>query len=560
MLSTATGISCFFKLSPNEVCAEPPVKFNNPFQVNPDDWCLLAAAKLQQYLISNDGFGHDFGLDNLDAPGGKGKMFGVLLVRNINNELGFLAAFSGNLGGRNSIAGFVPPIVDLLDENGFYRIEEDCISEINRQIDALEKNAVYLLLCKQHHEVEAQATHELELFRQGMKAAKQKRDILRQQRGRELSDNEVECLKKESLDWQYGYKRLAKQWRLKRLALADDLKIYTEQIDRLKMLRKTRSAALQKQMFSCYRFLNGKGEYKGVVEIFEQTKQGVPPAAAGDCAAPKLLQYAFANGYKPLAIAEFWWGQAPQSEVRKHGRFYPACRSKCEPILGHMLNGVLSGFSSMVLPGSHSQTPSVVYEDDGILVLNKPADFLSVPGKSDSSSVYQFVLDNYPGVSGPLIVHRLDMSTSGLMVVAKNLESYHHLQNQFLLHTVEKRYEALLDGVVDGDSGLIELPLRVDLDNRPRQLVCFDYGKPAVTRWQVIERMSNRTRIAFYPLTGRTHQLRLHSAHPLGLNIPIVGDDLYGVKADRLCLHAQSLSFLHPVSNHRLHFKADAEF
>lgn len=260
-------------------------------------------------------------------------------------------------------------------------------------------------------------------------------------------------------------------------------------------------------------------------------------------------------------MAEFWWGQSPKSEIRKHKQFYPACKSKCEPILAsHMLKGLNMEPNPFEENPAENKEIEIVYEDDVLAIINKPAEFLSVPGKIITDSVYQRMKERYPNSTGPLIVHRLDMSTSGLLLIAKNEETYIKLQSQFIKRTIKKRYVALLDGVVLENEGVINLPLRVDLEDRPRQLVCYEHGKQAQTKWKVIEIKNNQTRVYFYPITGRTHQLRVHASHELGLKTPIVGDDLYGKKANRLHLHAEKITFIHPNSKEELTFQKEADF
>jgi len=295
-------------------------------------------------------------------------------------------------------------------------------------------------------------------------------------------------------------------------------------------------------------------------DIFKNTVYQVPPAGSGECAAPKLLQYAFKHGMQPLALAEFWWGQPPKSEVRQHQHFYSACQGKCQPILGHMLEGVAMDSNPLLAMSGSDQRLDIVYQDEDMVVVNKPAEFLSVPGKNIEDSVYLRMKQMFPKATGPLIVHRLDMSTSGLMVIALNKKANKRLQKQFIDRTVEKRYLAVLEGVLVKDEGWIKLPLRGDFYDRPRQIVCFEHGKPAETRWEVVSRENNKTRVYLYPKTGRTHQLRVHCAHVRGLAMPMVGDDLYGVKADRLQLHAESLSLQQPTTKEPLTFRVAADF
>ncbi|WP_333877300.1 RluA family pseudouridine synthase [Flavobacterium sp.] len=342
-------------------------------------------------------------------------------------------------------------------------------------------------------------------------------------------------------------------WQYKINDAREQLAYYTNQINALKEARKEKSSALQQRLFNEYAFLNQYQELKSLGEIFN----GNPPAGAGECAAPKLLHYAFQHDLKPIAMAEFWWGQSPKSEVRKHQQFYPACTGKCEPILKHMLKGMPVDDNPFAVNWAEGKNLEIVFEDDYLLVINKPAEFLSVPGKQVSDSVQTRIQALHPNA---LVVHRLDMSTSGLLLIAKSNAIHKNLQAQFIKRKVKKRYVALLDGFLMENKGIIDLPLRVDLDNRPNQIVCFDYGKPAQTQWEVVERRNNQTMVYFYPITGRTHQLRVHAAHSLGLNCPIIGDDLYGTKAHRLHLHAQSLTFAHPVSKQEMTIAKEAEF
>jgi tRNA pseudouridine32 synthase/23S rRNA pseudouridine746 synthase len=316
---------------------------------------------------------------------------------------------------------------------------------------------------------------------------------------------------------------------------------------------------LQKTLFEKYQFLNQQKEEKGLLDIFNNPAIK-PPAGAGDCSAPKLLQYAFQNHLTPIAMAEFWWGISPNSEIRKHKNFYPSCQSRCKPILTHMLEGIKMDENLLLENLAEKQELKIIYEDDVIIVVNKPAEFLSVPGKGIIDSVYTRMKEKYPNATGPIIVHRLDMSTSGILVLTKTKEANKVLQSQFIKRTIKKRYVALLDGILNENNGVIHLPLRVDLDDRPRQLVDFTYGKPAETRWKVIEYKNNKTRVHFYPITGRTHQLRVHSAHKDGLNTPIIGDDLYGKKETRLHLHAEFIEFIHPISKDVMCFTVDPDF
>ena len=365
---------------------------------------------------------------------------------------------------------------------------------------------------------------------------------------------------KQSLRDKHEFRQLNKELEIVKNKLQQEIFIFDEEINQLKEERKSKSNSLQNQLFDQYQFLNKFKQEKGLREIFEQTSFQQPPAAAGECAAPKLLQYAFQENLEPICMAEFWWGDSPKSEVRKHQHFYPACTGKCEPILGHMLQGMELDDNLLLQQNSTVEQLEIIYQDDDILVINKPEEFLSVPGIEITDSVYIRIKKQFPNATGPLIVHRLDMSTSGILVLALNKESHKAVQQQFIKRKVKKRYIALLNGNVENDNGTIELPLRVDLDDRPRQMVCYEYGKNAKTDYQVIKRKDGKTLIHFYPTTGRTHQLRMHASHHLGLNIAIIGDDLYGTKANRLHLHAEYLEFTHPTTKELMKFQVDANF
>ena len=365
---------------------------------------------------------------------------------------------------------------------------------------------------------------------------------------------------RESQHQKAEFKRLEKYWKDRITALQKETDDYTAKIEALKNERKIRSAALQQKLFEQFKMLNANGEIKDLCAIFNQTVQKTPPAGAGECAAPKLLQYAYLHQLKPIAMAEFWWGNSPKAEIRHHGYYYPACKGKCEPILKHMLQGLDVEPNPLSNDLHKKTTLEVLFEDEQLLVVNKPAGMLSVPGKGEINSVYQHLRTQYPDATGPMIVHRLDMATSGVLLIAKTKETHQNLQAQFKNRTVKKRYIALLDGIIAPDEGVLNLPICPDPLDRPRQIVNKEYGKTAITKYQVLERNESQTRIAFYPLTGRTHQLRVHAAHPLGLNCPITGDELYGKQADRLYLHAEYLEFVHPVSGEIIRIERKADF
>ena len=332
--------------------------------------------------------------------------------------------------------------------------------------------------------------------------------------------------------------------------------------------RTARSRILLAQIQESYRFVNARGVVRTLRELFAPAP---PPAGAGDCAAPKLLAQAYRLGLTPVALAEFWWGAPSVTGDKREGVFYAACRGKCLPILTHMLDGLPADppplFGAAAIDPAE---PRVVYEDEQLLVVNKPSGLLTVPGRSASlqDCVVSRLRERYPHATGPLVVHRLDMDTSGLLLVAKSLEVAKTLQRLFALREIEKQYVAVLDGLVANDGGHIMLALRPDIDDRPRNIHDPVHGKPAHTEWQVLARdpggHGGRTRVRFTPHTGRSHQLRVHAAHPAGLNAPIVGDRLYGRTPpdddERLLLHAERLAFVHPVTARPVEVQAPAPF
>ena len=332
---------------------------------------------------------------------------------------------------------------------------------------------------------------------------------------------------------------------------------------------KEMSQELQLWLFHQYRLLNAHGKEKDLVEIWQnyynrpklRKKFPLPPGGTGDCCAPKLLQYAYQHGLKPVCMAEFWWGATTKTELRQHLNYYPACRGKCKPILTWMLQGLDVDPDPESLGFAHLDIP-VVYEDEWLLVVNKPSGLMSVPGRVEQYSVETVMQQRYPG---SVIAHRLDMGTSGLLIVAKSLEVFRPLQEQFVKHQVRKKYIARLEGrckmedgrcKMDEGKGRIELPMRPDPMNRPRQVVDMEHGKRAVTDYEFV----SPDVIALYPQTGRTHQLRIHCAHPDGLGRPIVGDELYGTKGERLMLHAAEIWFTHPVTGEPMHLMAPIPF
>lgn len=541
-----------------------PKQFTFPFYYTPHPLCVKAANAVKTYLSSQTDFEHNFGLDSSKTGLKIGKMFGVMLVDTPENQLGFIVAFSGKLAERNYLRGFVPPIYDTLNKDGFYKKNEAYLNQLTAEIVTLEQQPELekaRLMLKQ-----AKANHieTLEAFKTHAKAEKLNRKKRRAVAAKELSHPEQEALfellKQESIQSNIDLKYLKLDLEAEVATAEQHLEALVNPIENLKLERKQRSADLQARIHAQYQFLNAKGETKDLIAIFKSTDLGKPPVAAGECAAPKLFQYAYENQLKPIAMAEFYWGISPTAEVRKHGQFYPSCRGRCEPILGHMMQGLDVEPNPIETAGVFKGELEIIYEDDFLLLVNKPPEFLSVPGKTIKDSVLTRMQTYLPNATGPLLLHRLDMSTSGLLLVAKNERTHKMLQKQFINRTIKKRYVALLDGVLESKIGIINLPLRVDLNNRPRQLVCDKHGKSATTNYKVIAVKDHKTRIHFYPISGRTHQLRVHAAHHKGLNLPIVGDDLYGTPSNRLHLHAETLEFEHPVKREWVRFSCEAGF
>lgn len=430
-----------------------PERFTCPFCYEPHPLCLLAAEEVKHEI-------------RRISPA-EGKMFGVL-VAECEGALGFLAAYSGLLEGRNDWDYFVPPIYDAQQPDGHFKQTE-------REISAMD--------------------------------------------------------------------------------------------DSQKTLRKQMSEDLQQWLFHQYRLLNARGETKDLVAVWQdyhsspkiRSRYPLPPGGTGDCCAPKLLQYAYLHGLQPVCMAEFWWGESPKSLIRHHEQYYPACRGKCKPVLTWMLQG-LSVDPNPEEAGFPHLNVEVIYDDEALAVLNKPSGLLSAPGKVERYSVATWAQERWPGA---ILVHRLDMATSGLIIVAKTREAYTRLQEQFTSRTVKKKYLAIVEGTPQADHGIIDLPLSSDPMNRPRQEVDYNHGKRAITEYRVLEKSEGLSLLALWPHTGRTHQLRMHCAHPDGLGCPILGDELYGLsgglvsgrRADRLYLQAQAITFVHPTTNKRMHFE-----
>ena len=624
-----------------------PRQFTYPFCYDVDPLAEAASLELQRYIAD---------ADLMSTEKGCGKMFGVLVVEYEDEEgasqRGFLAAYSGLLGGRNDWPYFVPPVFDAQQPDGHFKRTEREISAINSEIRAIENDPEYLQSVAQHEQTKKRLQAEVDAFKAEVDAAKVRRDA-RRKSGEPLSEEEQAQMIRESQFMKAELRRRRKAMEQAESTLNTQHSTFLKSLQRK---RKQMSDELQRWLFSAYRMLNAKGEERDLIDIFREYTHAMPPAGAGDCCAPKLLQYAYLHRLRPVCMAEFWWGESPASEIRHHLHYYPACRSKCLPILTHMLKG-LDVAPNPLAQKRHTAEPRVLYADEYIMVVNKPAGMLSVPGKAESVrtefsdsaniSVEEYFANLQLPTNSQLTTeqftigeadnsklkiqnskflkaaHRLDMDTSGLLVLARTEQAYVELQRQFASRETVKRYEAVLSGVpkhiVGGygipavaianscshlyfygqglrqecrsllrlepfaiqfakySSGCISLPLIADINDRPRQRVDMEHGKPALTLYNIVEVRAvdantavayttkkvdkGRTLIHLYPKTGRTHQLRVHCAHPLGLACPILGDPLYGTeRADRMYLHAAELTFRHPVTGETMHFLSPSGF
>jgi len=524
-----------------------PQQFTCPFCYEPHPLAVRAVEQVQRYVASRTDWADELGA---------GKMLGVLVAQDGEGRLGYLAAFSGNLVGRVRHDYFVPPVYDLLDPQGEFKQGEAQITAINHEVVRLEQSAE-LQEMKLRESCERHAmSEEIDRFKAMMAQHKRERDKFRA--AGNLTDEQQEALLNQSRYEKAELKRIRQRHEATLATITDEIAGFTHRINELKARRKSMSEALQERIFRLFIVSNACGERRDLVEVFRPLGT-LPPAGAGECCAPRLLNYAYGNGLRPVCMAEFWWGASPVGEVRHHGHYYPACRSKCKPILDFMLQGLDVEENQLGLPMDEGAL-DVVYDDQWLTVINKPSGMLTMPGKLLEDSLLTRYRTAHPEAMGPIVVHRLDQETSGLIVLAKDKDTHKALQQQFEDHTIRKCYVALLDGIVPQDAGLIDLPIRPDVDDRPRQRVDQEHGKPAVTRYRVLERKDGMTRVEFQPLTGRTHQLRVHASYPMGLNCPIVGDRLYGKAAQRLMLHAQSITLVHPESGQTVTFNCAPDF
>ena len=517
-----------------------PETFNNPFDYVPHPVCEAALRDLLPRV------------EELMRGNSEGKMYGVLVVTK-EEKLYYLAAFSGQLYDKSLLPGFVPPVFDFLAPDGYFKRHEAEISAINQEIRRLQTEEEYVRLRQSYQQMLLAAENAIAETRANMLTAKEKRDAERAQK--KLTSEEKAAFVKESQFLKAEVRRVKKRWEGALTAARQELEVMEKPISELSAERKWKSEALQNWLFEHFVMVNYAGERRNLLEIFKDTVQQLPPAGTGECCEPKLLQYAYTHGLKPIQMAMFWWGKSPEGEIRHHLHYYPACSGKCKPVLQFMLPAeVLAAKPQRTL----SEQLEIVYEDADLWVVNKPSGMLSVPGKTNQESVISLLQAHCKEGETPLVVHRLDLDTSGLMLVAKHKAAHYHLQKQFRNREIQKTYVAVLDGdsLPIGEEGRIELPLSPDLIHRPYQKVDKEYGKPAVTLYRVV----GEHVVELHPLTGRTHQLRVHCAHTEGLNHPIKGDNLYGRRTDRLYLHAARIAFSHPRNGKEMVFEGMPEW
>ncbi|HEX8440822.1 RluA family pseudouridine synthase [Archangium sp.] len=551
---------------------EPPLAshevagtFPSPFDELGPHALARQAAEVMQAEFRTGLVAPGIATSTLDGPDG-GKMFGVLVVQQPDGRLGFLRSFSGMLAGRWDVEGFVPPLFDRETRAQVEPAGEAVVKALLARAEDLRTSSELVSLRSAHEAQEARHTAE----RTALRARHEENRRRRHARRAELTASDalaeaerraaLHALDQESRGDKAEQRRLDAAQEEERRALVPKRARLERRLRALERLRRIVCRALMKRLHDTYGVPNARGERRPLRALYAP---GEPPSGAADCAAPKLLAHAFRQGLRPLALAEFWWGAPPLSGGRVTGAFYAACRDKCGPLLPYMLEGLrVTSPRAFSPPAVVATGLSIVFEDAWLVVVDKPCGLLSIPGKDTSvtDSVLARLRARYPHATGPLLVHRLDLDTSGLLVAALEPRTHAALQRQFLHREVQKRYVAWVQGRVQGERGTIDFPMRVDLHDRPRQIHDPVHGKAAITRWEVLERSGERTRVAFFPLTGRTHQLRVHAAHPLGLGAPIVGDRLYGHEDRRLHLHAESLAFRHPETGQRVSFERPAPF
>ena len=531
----------------------PPSRMNNPLNYTPHPLCVMAAEEVRRMVRENAVMSSE--------TRKSGKMFGVLVVETPDGNTGYLAAYSGQIAGRSNWDGFVPAVFDYLQDGGYFKTCEAEITAINKQVRLMETSEERRRLLTHLDETIAKAASEEQAYKTLMHESKVRRDSERAAGG-VTPEREAEMTRESQ--FQKAELRRMRRRNADTIAMAREAcHRYDTSISLLKQKRRTMSDRLQEWLFHHFVMLNKDGDSRSLTDIFRTSLSASPPAGAGECCEPRLLQYAFSHAMTPKCMAMFWIGASPEGEIRHEQTYYPACRSKCKPILEWMLGKDIVKDDTFITQ-HNGDNITIIYQDSDIIVVDKPAGMLSVPGKNDAPSVLSLLQRKMEDNIFP--VHRLDMDTSGLMVFVRNKKAQRNLQRQFETHSIVKRYIALLERKPDSEQGTISLPLSPDMADRPRQMVDYRHGKQALTHYRLCTSPSTPMRRQFLtvgdnlvelsPLTGRTHQLRVHCAHPDGLASPIVGDRLYGTtNHPRLCLHAEYLEFRHPTTGEIVIFK-----
>lgn len=531
----------------------PPSRMNNPLNYTPHPLCVMAAEEVRRMVRENAVMSSE--------TRKSGKMFGVLVVETPDGNTGYLAAYSGQIAGRSNWDGFVPAVFDYLQDGGYFKTCEAEITAINKQVRLMETSEERRRLLTHLDETIAKVASEEQAYKTLMHESKARRDSERAAGG-VTPEREAEMTRESQ--FQKAELRRMRRRNADTIAMAREAcHRYDTSISLLKQKRRTMSDRLQEWLFHHFVMLNKDGDSRSLTDIFRTSLSASPPAGAGECCEPRLLQYAFSHAMTPKCMAMFWIGASPEGEIRHEQTYYPACRSKCKPILEWMLGKDIVKDDTFITQ-HNGDNLNIIYHDSDIIVVDKPAGMLSVPGKNDAPSVLSLLQRKMEDNIFP--VHRLDMDTSGLMVFVRNKKAQRNLQRQFETHSIVKRYIALLERKPDSEQGTISLPLSPDMADRPRQMVDYRHGKQALTHYRLCTSPSTPMRRQFLtvgdnlvelsPLTGRTHQLRVHCAHPDGLASPIVGDRLYGTtNHPRLCLHAEYLEFRHPTTGEIVIFK-----
>lgn len=537
---------------------------NNPFDYIPDRDCEAAFGELLARIarLKESGEPHDVRFcRELES----GKMLGILVAADGSGARHTLFAFSGQIGeGGFRHPGFVGPVFDYLQPEGYFKTKEAEISRRNADIALMQKEMERL--SAELDSAKAEADRAVAAFRERCRLSKESRE--RKRLSDTLGEEEKAELIRQSQFEKAELHRLKKRTTSELAPLSAELEEARARLRTMKEERKAESERLQAWLFKEFKVLNALGEERSLGEIFAGTTAGIPPSGAGECCAPKLLQAAYLRGWTPLSIAEYWYGRPKSGEVRRHGEHYPACRGKCLPVLSWMLQGltVEPPLDSSLIE-ERTYEPKILFENEWFCVVDKPSGMLSVPGKGRAVSVLEWLEAKFgptpAGKRGQVkAVHRLDRDTSGLLVFAFGEQAHKTLQGLFAQRKVSKTYVADLEGDYRTHglprTGTVSLPLSPDVYDRPRQKVDPEGGKLAETQYEFTEATSTHSRVIFRPLTGRTHQLRVHAASAQGLGMPILGDTLYGhrqpaappsVTADRLHLHAHRLEFDFPLDN-----------